>query len=201
MMPTNTRVIAVFDFDDTLVRGNSLNEFLSYSYPASVRLSKYFLLLPSYIMYRMGRRPLSEVKGRLLSEFLGDMQVAAFHKMCEEYCRRLNELTVPEALDRLRWHQAAGHTVVVESASIEDWIRPWASQHGVDQVIATRLKVDSGRITGGLAGDNCSGKEKVIRFLAEHPDRGEYVLYVYGDGATDQEILELADHPFLKCFS
>ncbi len=141
------------------------------------------------------------MKGKLLSEFIGGTTVTSFHALCEEYCSRLNELTVPEALKRLKWHQNAGHTVVVESASLEDWIRPWAGQYDVSQVIATRLKVDAGLISGGLAGANCSGQEKVNRFLAEYPDRNDYVLYVYGDGATDREILELADHPFLKCFN
>ena len=48
---------------------------------------------------------------------------------------------------------------------------------------------------GTFSTANCYGQEKVNRFLAEFPDRSEYVLYAYGDSAGDKELLALSDYP------
>jgi HAD superfamily hydrolase (TIGR01490 family) len=199
-MPEHIEVIAVFDFDDTLIDGNSLRDFLASSFPRRRRVRGFVRIAPHYLLFLLRRRSLSQVKGRLLTVFLAGLSERDLTEMCLAYRSRLEELVVPEALARLRWHQDAGHTVVVESASLAAWIRPWAAGHGIDRVIATELRIDEGTVQPGLAGPNCAGPEKVVRFLAEFPDRDRYQLYVYGDGRTDREMLALADHAFLGRF-
>jgi phosphatidylglycerophosphatase C len=100
---------------------------------------------------------------------------------------------------RLRWHLAEGHRVVIVSASYQDYVEVVASGLGDVAVLATRLEVVDGFCTGGLAGPNCRGREKVDRLTAwmaaQGLDRADLTVYAYGDSAGDDEMLAWADHP------
>lgn len=45
--------------------------------------------------------------------------------------QKLNQICRPKALDKIRWHQEQGHTLVLVSASVETYLQPcamsWAS--------------------------------------------------------------------------
>ena len=100
-------------------------------------------------------------------------------------------------LESMRAHQQSGDTVVLVSASYELYLRPLAGLLGADDVLAVRLEVDGGQLTGRLDGPNCRGPEKVRR-LHEWLDQragGRRAVHVtaYGDSAGDLELLEDAD--------
>jgi len=102
-------------------------------------------------------------------------------------------------VDRLKWHRGQGHTVVIVSASYEDYLCPVAEHLEVDAVLATRLEVGSdGVLTGGLLGRNCRADEKVHRLHAWMRDAGinpnDATVWAYGDSAGDRELLAAADH-------
>lgn len=105
----------------------------------------------------------------------------------------------PDALVRLRDHQARGHDVVLVSASFGAYLRPLGERLGVTAVICTELVADqAGCCTGALDGGNCRSDEKVVRlhaWLAEHRGGRERVeLWAYGDSAGDVPMLVDADH-------
>jgi len=90
--------------------------------------------------------------------------------------------------------------VVLASASLELLLEPWARAAGVDDVLATRLEVRDGRLTGRLAGPNCYGPEKVARLEALVGDLAGVELYAYGDSRGDRELLAAAQHPVYRPF-
>lgn len=200
-MPSSKQVVAVFDFDDTIIRGSSLTDFLRCSFGRFKRLWRYASVVPSYTRFRLHQITLSAAKEKLLTSFLAGMSLKEFGQMCGSYVSRLDRLVVPEAMERIIWHQQHHHVVIIASASLEDLLSPWAKRYGIDDVLATRLEVINGVITGRLAGPNCSGPEKVNRLLEIFPVRKDYELFVYGDGATDTELLHFADHANLRAFS
>ena len=125
-----------------------------------------------------------------------------FRDVAARFAReRIPSLTRPSAMNRLRFHKDSGDHVVVVSASIEDWVEPWAREQGVDEVIASRVEVSEGRLTGRLEGPNCYGDEKLRRLLGRFPDRSSYELYVYGDSRGDNAILQAADRAFYRRFA
>ena len=100
----------------------------------------------------------------------------------------------PEMLDRLAWHRAEGHRIVIVSASLDSYLGPLAPRLGVDHVISCSLAAADGVLTGTLVGGNVRGAEKVRRlesWLGDAPVE----LWAYGDSAGDDELLAFADHP------
>jgi HAD superfamily phosphoserine phosphatase-like hydrolase len=102
-----------------------------------------------------------------------------------------------QALERIRWHQRHGDTVVVVSASLDAYLSPWCDRMGVD-LICTELEECEGRLTGRYRYGDCSGPAKARR-IRERYDLSRYPLvYAYGDTVDDREMLELAHRKFYR---
>jgi phosphatidylglycerophosphatase C len=101
-------------------------------------------------------------------------------------CRRLR----PPVLALLRQHQAAGHRVVLVSASPDLYVPQVAEYLGIFEWVCTCVSVENGICTGILAGPNCKGWYKV-QLLQRHlgtatpPD----LSYAYGDSPSDLPLL------------
>lgn len=193
-------VIAVFDFDETLIIKDTLIDFLRFSNPPMRFYWLMFLSSPVLIAYLLKITPNYQAKQKVLKLFWGGIKCDEFDKKCQAYSARLDSISNPEGIKCVKAHKKSGNKVVICSASAEDWIMPWAKSYGIDDVIATRLQKIDGRITGKISGANCFGAEKVNRFLAEFPDRKSYILYAYGDGKSDAQIFEIADKVYKKTF-
>jgi phosphatidylglycerophosphatase C len=67
-------------------------------------------------------------------------------------------------------------------------------------VIGTRLAFsEAGIATGALEGQNCRGREKVIRLKTAFGDNVRLDA-AYGDSDGDREMLTLTDEPGMKVF-
>lgn len=189
------RVVAVFDFDGTLVRGDS---FITMALLAKGRLGLLRAMLrsfPKLAAWKLGLGSNSAAKETLFFNLFGGMSEADFNA----YCDRLPELLTPIgfAVDRLRWHLSKGHRVYIISASIRNWVAPWAEFHGVSRVLATEAEVAGSRLTGRFATPNCYGPEKLRRLLEVEPRRENYKLFIYGDSAGDDALMAEADEATL----
>ena len=77
---------------------------------------------------------------------------------------------------------------------------PFARGLGADLLIGTRLRYsEDGRIQGGLDGNNCRAKEKVVR-LREVFGPDVHLTAAYGDTSGDTEMLAIADEKGYRVF-
>jgi HAD superfamily hydrolase (TIGR01490 family) len=111
----------------------------------------------------------------------------------------LSRLT-PTALNKIEWHRARGHQVVINSASIEEIVKPVAEHLGLgNNYLCTRLAVQGDRYTGKLDGPLCYGPGKVYWAKQWCRENGltfpNAVNYFYTDSSSDLPLLELADNP------
>ncbi len=128
---------------------------------------------------------------------LAGMNLAAIEGFAALLARRPLEF-FPEALLRLEWHAAQGHTIFLVSGTLEPLAKVVTRQ--LPQCVvpcATRLETAGGRLTGKPVGEAVCGWGKaraLERLAAEHRlDLGH--SYAYADSARDRWMLERVGHP------
>ncbi len=194
------KIIALFDFDGTITTDDSLIKFIRFVVGDLKTLWGMVFLSPMLVVYKLKLIPNYKAKQMMLSYFFKGMDKQQFQKIAEEYSlKHIDTILRPKAMEKITWHKELGHKVIVVSASIECWIRPWCDQNGLD-LIATKIEVKDGFITGKFLTKNCYGIEKASRVKeAYNLDDYDYI-YAYGDSRGDKELLGLADKSFYKLF-
>ncbi len=193
-------ILALFDLDGTITAQDSLFEFIQYAVGKPSYYKGLFKLIPMLIGYTLKLIPNHIAKQKLITYFFKDWDANQFQDLAEQYSReQIDKITRPRAIEKIRWHQEQGHKVVIVSASMECWVKPWCDKNNID-LISTRLEVKDNKLTGKFATKNCYGREKVNR-VKEAYDLSQYDhIYAYGDSRGDRELLALADESFYKPF-
>ena len=187
--------VAAFDFDGTLVPGDSLAPFLrrllgNRALPAIGASGPAMLAA-----YRHAGR--DGAKAALLSRVLAGLSSEVVARHGAAYGPPLQHRIRPVMRRRIDWHREQGHRLVLVSASLAAYLEPFGQAAGFDEVIATRLEVNAaGHLTGRLLGANVRGEEKAVRLRAVLGPR-PVELWAYGDSAGDTQMLAMADHPLL----
>jgi phosphatidylglycerophosphatase C len=191
------RPIAAFDLDGTLTRRDTLLPFLASVVPRPrlVRaLADQALRVPAAVA--RGALDRDALKERLLVRVFAGTPRDAIDAAGAAYGRRLAERGISPAMrERLAWHRAEEHHIVIVSASLDVYVREVARALEVDDAMASTLEFDAdGRCTGRLLGGNCRGAEKARR-LRTLLDGGASIAYAYGNSRGDREMLALAAQP------
>lgn len=194
-------VVAVFDFDGTITRRDSTTAFCLAAVPRRRLAAAVVLRAPAIAGYELGLVPRTPLKESLLTVLFRGVEEGELRGRAAVWAvSELPGLERPAAMARLRWHQSQGHRVVLASATLELLLEPWAGATGVRDVLATRLEVRDGLLTGRLDGPNCYGEEKVNRLRALLGDLGSYEVHAYGDSRGDRELLAIAQHAEYRPF-
>ncbi len=184
-----------FDLDGTLTRRETLVYFLRMYLGERRAMALLLRASPMMLGYALGWRSNTEAKEFALQHSLKGCHLEDLEPVAELFAREIlpNLLRTP-VLARMREHQRLGHRLVLVTATLELYARPWALAQGFEAVLGTRLELDAEqKLTGRLAGANCWGPEKTRRLRA---DLGITQLrYAYGNSRGDREMLAQAVHP------
>lgn len=202
-VPDDAPAVAAFDLDGTLTTGGSVVHWLSAIAGAGVvrrALARHATALVSGAI-RSGSAA-DEAKEALFTSVLFgrplDDVVAVSDTFADEHLRRAVR---PDVVARLGEHLAAGHVVVVVSASPSLYVARIADALGAHGAAATDLEVaPDATLTGRYDGKNCRGEEKLRKVQALLADLGAgepgaRPLYAYGNSRGDLRLLAAADHP------
>lgn len=196
-MTDRRRRVAAFDFDGTLSRKDSLGPFLELVCGRGQLYRSLATRAPVLAGIAVGIGDRDAEKERLVGRLLSGRSATEVRDAGAAYARSLTEGDAlrPDMLDRVAWHRAEGHEIVIVSASLDVYLEPLAPLLGVDEVFCTRLGIGpDDRLNGLLEGGNVRGPEKVRRVRTWlGGDAAE--LWAYGDSAGDRELLADADHP------
>jgi len=192
--------IAFFDFDGTITTQDSLPDFIQFA----VGKPKYYwglcLLSPMLLAYVLKLLPNHLAKEKMLGYFFKGWSQSTFQAIADDYAaRQIDKIVREKALEKLHWHQAQGHEVVIVSASMSNWLKGWCADKNI-ALISTELEIKDGKLTGKFATKNCHGKEKVNRIKAQYSLQDYSYIYAYGDSSGDKEMLALANEAFYKSF-
>lgn len=189
---------ALFDFDKTLCRGDSILPFLLYCIRKGMAPKKQlFEAGAAYIHQLIHPDQIAYAKSRTLSFIQGKSR-----KDMDEFCRGFTrDILMPrmfrDGVNELSRLKEEGYTILITSASADVYMRLLPEFLPVDGVIATRCGLDEHDVYTGLVDENCKGLQKPLR-IAEYLAATHQVLdyeasCAYGDSASDIPMLELTN--------
>ncbi|WP_373815704.1 HAD-IB family hydrolase [Porphyromonas loveana] len=194
------RAIAIFDFDGTLTRTDTLLHFLRLSQPRA----RYLLLLPFYLTmwlcFKLRLASAESTKAAILSTVTKGKTTNEIDQLSLRFVPVINSLLRSEALDRLEWHRRQGHQLVLLTASLQSAVEAWGERMRFDLIIGTQAEVKGDQLTGRFEGKNCKGEEKVRRLSQALPHWQEVTSYGYGDSPSDRPLLDRCTHAYYRHF-
>jgi HAD superfamily hydrolase (TIGR01490 family) len=192
---------AFFDLDKTVIAKASMAAFTRplhrgglLSRPAIIR-ALYAQLV--YLHLGAGEERLAKIRESVLALTRGWEQERVSQVVREALEDIVEPIIYDEALELLEAHRAAGRRTYLVSASPEEIVAPLGRYLGVDDVIASRPRVDAeGRYTGEMA-FYAYGPYKAQEMARIAAEQGIDLSrsYAYSDSYTDLPMLEAVGHP------
>ena len=194
-------VAAFLDLDKTIIAKSSTLAFTGKLHKAGLlgrrTLMRAAMSQVFYVLFGADHDQLEKTREMLMTLTKG-WDRAEIERIVQE---TLDDVVAPlvyaEALFLIDEHLREGRKVYIVSASPEEVVRPLAHYIGVDDVIATRAKVDErGRYTGEVEMyAYADAKADAMREVAEELDIDLAESYAYSDSATDLPMLRAVGHP------
>ena len=192
--------LALFDFDGTITDSDMFTQFIFYATDRHRLISGRVKLLPDLIAYKLRLAHSRHIYAKMLQHAFTDVSAEKLQQKGICFARDvIPQHLRTEAMQRIAWHKQRGDTVVVVSASLDIYLRPWCAQHGL-ALLCTEAQILRGRLTGQLAKPHCSSEEKVNRVKASYDLADYQQVYAYGDTYQDKELLSIADHRYYRYF-
>lgn len=190
--------LALFDFDGTITTRETMPDFLRHSISRRRLVIGWILLAPMVAGYKVGLVSGRLIRGILVRFAYAGMPTSVLAVRGRDFARdRLPHVLRTEAMERIAWHQAQGHKVVVVSGGLDVYLRPWCEAQGLD-LLCSALEVRNGRLTGRYEGGQCVLAEKVRRVREAYDVSAFSEIYAYGDTVEDRDLLALASRKFYR---
>jgi len=190
-----------FDFDGTITTKDTFIAFIRFVKGDLRTFLGLLLYAPILIMMKLKLYPNWKAKQQLFTYFFKGMNMKEFKLKCNEFARHNKALIRPLALIEIQKALKEGEKVIIITASIDMWVRPFFSELDKNiHIVGTKIEEKEGKVTGHFITRNCYGAEKVNRLKEIMPNRNSYELISYGDSRGDKELLEYADKGYFKPF-
>ena len=192
--------IAFFDFDGTITTKDTLLEIIKFQKGKTSFYFGFILHAPWLIAYKLNWLSNNLAKQKILTYFFAGMAEEAFQEKCDLFAEKIIPGIVrPGALTEINVLRSRNFEIVVVSASAANWIRKWSESNSL-KLIATKMEVKNGLITGKIEGENNHGVQKALK-IHELWNLNEYEeIYAYGDSSGDKPMMDLATKSFYKPF-
>ena len=127
--------LALFDFDGTITTDDSLIKFIRFVVGDTKFIWGMILLFPMLTAYKLKLIPNYKAKQYMLSYFFKGMSEENFMQVANEYSlNHIKTILRPKAMEKIRWHKKQGHKIIIVSASIECWLKPWCDEHDLELI-------------------------------------------------------------------
>ncbi|WP_119393272.1 HAD-IB family phosphatase [Salinibius halmophilus] len=189
--------LALFDFDGTLTTEDIYTLFIKHEVSWHRKVWGKCALAPFYIAYKLGL--LAGPKMRAIATFIS--MSGRKRQTVEAQGRVFAEQVIQHyyldwAMQRMRWHQAQGHEVVVVSASLDAYLTPWCESQKV-ALICSELAGKT-RLTGTYKTGDCTKAAKAEKVLQRYQLDQFSKVFAYGNTEEDNELLALAHERYMN---
>lgn len=199
---TPRRRAAFFDFDGTLIRGDSQAMEVTWRLRHQRRPALFALrLLPAMVIGLLAGSALVSQRRHnrvYLRTYRGSEAVDLVKQGEALFRRRVRRAFMPQVLDIMAGHRRTGDAIAIVSAAPHHILAPVATYLKPDFLICTRLETDPlGRCTGRSQGAICIGAEKAERIqeLAACHHLDLPAAHAYSDHHADLPMLTSVGHP------
>ena len=186
--------IAFIDFDGTLYDGDSMLDFIRFCKGNKTLKWNLFLTSPQILLKKLSILPSQVAKEKLLRLSLGGMEKEELKGLAKQFSLTLDKKLYPKAELKLKEFINNKTQIVIVSASCGLWLGDWCRDKGFG-LIASKEAYLNNKITGKLIGKNCKGPEKAKQIIARYPLDSYQHIYAFGNDASDQDMIELANQP------
>jgi phosphatidylglycerophosphatase C len=195
--PANIDTVVIFDLDRTITTAGTYTPFLLSCAPwTPLTLLRMLAAIAAMAAYVLKLTTRGKLKARMLAFFIaGASRVQVMAWAATFVSHWLREHVRPGALAAVERHRAAGHRLVLVTASFDFYAQVFGDRLGFHHVIGTASVWDKeGRLCAALGGENCYGPvkfEMVKVHIAKKGARPRIVAYT--DHHSDFDLLRWAD--------
>jgi HAD superfamily hydrolase (TIGR01490 family) len=191
---------AFFDLDRTLIRRSSMLALA----PSLRRhgligwgsLARASIWHAVYLIRGVSSSQLAQTADQTFKLMKG-WPVEDLRALIEKEIEPLAALAFPDAITRMRAHQARGEQAVVVSASLIELVEPLAQRLGLDGALASRAETRDGRYTGRVESFlHGAAKADAVRAYAAAHGIDLDASSSYTDSRSDVQLLEAVGHPY-----
>lgn len=203
------RRVYTFDFDGTLTTRDTLLLFIRFVCGRWGLIGVLVRYAPLLVLMKLKLYANWRVKQKVFGSCFGGMTVEKFNEYCRSFAEKYRcGVLRPDGMEAVRRALADGAVVMIVSASVDNWVRPFFNDvlpaSSVQQnllVLGTQVEAVGGRLTGRFMGRNCYGAEKVRRISVMLPaPREDCYIVAFGDSRGDREMLQYADEAHYRPF-
>lgn len=185
--------VALFDFDNTVANGDSIQRLLKYDIQKHPLHFFYFIKVGIlYLLYKLHLSSFEKAKSAMLFplDYMNDEQLQMF------YQQYVAVHYYPNVVKEMQSKKDEGYIVILCTASCESYMQ--FNQLPIDQLIGTLTKREHNHETSCIIGKNCKGKEKINRIL-DYLNKQNIEIdfensYGYSDSNDDIPMLSLVKH-------
>lgn len=195
MMPSPARTIAVFDFDDTLAKGDSFFPFLTLlAGKTKVALCLFYALISYYLQPTYNRTEMRTfVKDRMIKGLVKGKNVAEITSVAEKM--HAEQTWLRPQLDALMGHHDKGHHIVIASGGLALYLPTLLRDIPHNALICTDIAVTDGIVMGEMTNGNCVRQCKADRVREYMQQNGGFDdSWGYGNAPHDLPMLQLMQH-------
>lgn len=192
-------MLAVFDLDETLIRGDSSQLFTHFlraegidTTPDADARDRAFMAA-----YHAGEMNLQDYMEFSLAPIQGwareDLGALIERFVSEEIAPRI----LPIGRERVAWHKAEGHEVLIISATGEHLVAPIARHLGIDEGIGVQVEWHEDRLAGTIGPRRPfrDGKVTALNHWIASRQSAPKPVWFYSDSHNDLPLLCHVDHP------
>ena len=199
--PSDRPILALFDVDNTLMRGTSLFQLGREAWRRKLIRGRDIAVFGwqqlRFIMVGENNRHLDAARERALGLAAGASESAVLEIADEIWEHRIKPRLYPDTVKLAQDHIARGHQVWLVSAT------PWeignriAQQLGLTGALGSHFESVDGVYTGQIIGHimHRERKAEAVRELAEREGADLTESWAYSDSRNDIPLLELVGHP------
>ena len=191
-------LIAIFDFDGTLIKRDSMVLFFlryfNFSWKNILNLFQLALVTIKFFLKIYSQK---KYKEKFLNLVINSSKIKDPEKIADDFSEYLLRLVFKDAKKEISKLKENGFELVLLSASPDFYLEKIKDSLGFSKLICTKTNMKNGKII--ISGEDCYGKNKIKMLLDEY--RRENVnwgkSYCFADNKSDRHLLGLFGNAYI----